>query len=435
VAWTRDDAAHLLRRGGFGGTLADVEALFAAGQAPAIDLLLNYEAVPDPVWSDPNPLAVLLPLTDNSDAVLNLLYKFIVSKRPLQARLAWFWHGHFTSSIHEAGPVRMTQQIDTWRRYATGNFLEFLLAMWKDAAMLDYLNGDGNDKKDPNENFARENWELFTMGVGFYTESDVREAARAFTGYESEKDGTVSFDAKDFDAGVKTILGQTGNFGGDDVMRITFSRPQTMVRICTKLYQHFISDRVDPVQLDQLTAAWTLSGGNIGAVMQTLLHSAAFWDPLNRGVLVKSAMEYCLGLVQRLGLVVDVTLVTRMVKDLEKMGQDPFKPPNVAGYPTGLRGAGASMLLARYGFAFHVIYQRNPSGVAALVTAGLPAASTRDQLVSTIATRLGLVSLGLNTRSVINEYLGTLPITSTNIQSKALGALYLLACSPEFQLS
>src|SRR5690348_3250795 len=111
MAWTRDDAAHLLRRGGFGGSLTEVEALFAAGQPAAIDLLLNYEAFPDAVWADPNPLAVPLPLTDNSDAVLNLLYKFIVSKRPLQARLAWFWHGHFTSSIHEVGPVRMTRQI------------------------------------------------------------------------------------------------------------------------------------------------------------------------------------------------------------------------------------------------------------------------------------------------------------------------------------
>jgi uncharacterized protein (DUF1800 family) len=434
VAWTRDDAAHLLRRAGFGGTLADVETLFAAGQTAAIDLLLNYEAVPDPAWSDPNPLAVPLPLTDNSDAVLNLLYKFIVSKRPLQTRLAWFWHGHFTSDIHEVGPIRMGRQIDTWRQYATGNFLQFLLAMWKDAAMLDYLNGDDNEKESPNENFARENWELFTMGAGLYTETDVREAARAFTGYEVSKDNIVSLDADDYDAGSKTILGQTGNFGGDDVMRITFNRPQTATRICTKLYQHFVSDRIDPLTLDQLTGAWTISGGSIGAVMQTLLQSTAFWDPVNRGTLVKSAMEYSLGLVQRLGIVVDLALVTRMVKDLGQMGQDPFRPPNVAGYPTGLRLTGASMLLARYGFAYHIIYEINPSGIAAFVTAGLPVGATSDQLVSTIATRLGLVSLGANTRSVVNEYLGLLPAT-TNISSKALGALYLLACSPEFQLT
>ena len=191
MAWARNDAAHLLRRTGFGGSLADVEALFVAGQTGAIERLLNYEAIADPIWNDINPLVWPFPLTSDSEAALNLLYKLIVSKRPLQSRLLWFWHGHFTTNIDDAGPVLMLRQIDTWRRYAAGNFLEFLLAMWKDGAMLDYLNGEDNEKANPNENFARENWELFTMGTGVFTESDVREAARAFTGYEVNRDNSV----------------------------------------------------------------------------------------------------------------------------------------------------------------------------------------------------------------------------------------------------
>ncbi|MEO8629181.1 MAG: DUF1800 domain-containing protein, partial [Betaproteobacteria bacterium] len=389
----------------------------------------------DPVWADPNPLALPLPLMDNSDAVRNLLYKFTLAKRPLQTRLTWFWHGLFATSIDDVGAILMTRQIDTWRSFATGNFLAFLLAMWKDGAMLNYLNGDANKKANPNENFARENWELFTMGAGSYSETDVREAARAFTGYSVDADNVVVFKARNHDEGAKTILGQTGNFGGDDVMRMTFNRPATMTRICTRLYQHFVNERVDPLTIDQLTAAWTTSGGSIAAVMQTLLNSPGFWSPMNRSVLVKSAMEYCIGLVQRLELLVNVDLVNRMIRDLTQMGQEPFQPPNVAGYPTGARLTGASMLLARYAFAYHVIYEVSPGGVMAVVTAGLPATVAREQLLSTIAARLGFASLGANTRSVVNEYLGTAPITTANLQSKALGALYLLACSPEFQLT
>jgi uncharacterized protein (DUF1800 family) len=435
MAWTRDDAAHLLRRAGFGGSAADVEALFVAGQAGAIGRLLNYDAVPDPVWDDVNPLLLPLPLEDDSDAARNLLYKLIVSQRPLQSRLLWFWHGHFTSSIDDTGPVLMLRQVETWRRYATGNFLEFLLAMWKDGGMLDYLDGKDNEKENPNENFARENWELFTMGAGTFTENDVREAARAFTGYEVGRDKTVSFDVDDHDFGTKTILGQTGNFGGDDVMRITFGRPETMARICTKLYQHFVSERVNALEVGQLTAAWSNSGGNLNAVIQTLLVLPGFWNPLNRGALVKSAMEYCIGLVQRLELIVNVDLVTRMAKDLEQMGQTPFEPPNVSGYPTGLRLTGAGMLLARYRFAHYAIYEVSPGGVTAVMTTGLPVTPSRDQFIATLASRLGLISLGANTRSALNDYLGTSAIDSSNIQGKTLGTLYLLACSPEFQLT
>ena len=150
---------------------------------------------------------------------------------------------------------------------------------------------------------------------------------------------------------------------------------------------------------------------------------------------MKSALEYCIGLVQRLELLPNVALVTRMAKDLEQTGQTPFEPPNVAGYPTGVRLTAASMLLARYRFAYYAIYEVSPGAVTALMTAGLPAVFTRDELTATLAGRLGLVYLDPNTRNVVNEYLGGGPIDSANLQSKTLGVLYLLACSPEFQLS
>jgi len=434
MAWTREEAAHLLRRAGFGGSLSDVDALFPAGQLGAISQLLDFDATPDPVWDDPNPLALAEPTTSNWDARRNLVYKLIVSKRPLQAHLLWFWHGHFTTSIEETNATLMLRQMDTWRSFATGKFLDFLLAMYKDGAMLHYLDGDPNSKRDPNENFARENFELFTTGLGPYTETDVREAARAFTGYEVSGENVVTFNANDHDTGNKTILGQTGNWNGDDVMRIVFTRPETKRSICTKLYKFFVSERLNLVELNNLMRAWTLSNGNLRSVMQALLRSPGFWDPRNRGFLVKSGAQYAIGLVQRLGLTPDAALVGRMLDEMKQMGQSPFEPPNVAGYPAGIRLTGASMLLTRYHFAYHVIYEKNAAAVTALMTAGLPASPTRDQLVATLAERLGVVNLGANTRNAILDYIGTGAITSSNLQNRTLGTLYLLAASPEFQM-
>jgi uncharacterized protein (DUF1800 family) len=434
MAWTREDAAHLLRRAGFGGSLAQVESLYAAGQAGAIDSLLNYDAQADAVWDDPNPLDVADPLKDSYSAQRNLLFKLATSTRPLQARLTWFWHGHFTSSLEKTNAALMIGQIETWRQFATGKFLDFLLAMYQDGAMLQYLDGDPSSKQHPNENFARENFELFTTGIGPYTERDVREAARAFTGWEVSENNLVTFIPSAHDAGSKTILGQVGSFNGDDVMRLVFARPETRRRICTKLYQHFVSERVNLVELNNLMRAWTASGGDLKAVMRALLSSPGFWDPRNRGLLVKGALEYCLGLVQRLGVTIDQSVIERIIGNLGEMGQDWLYPPNPAGYATGLRLTGASQLLTRYRFAYTAIYNIDGDAVTATMSAGLPASPTADMLIDTLSQRLGVVNLGSNTRTAIKDWIGTTPITSSNLKSRTLGTLHLLACSPEFQV-
>jgi len=434
MTWTLQDAAHLLRRAGFGGSLGDIDSLFAAGRDGAIAKLLNYESTPDPVWDDPNPLGLADPLTSNGTTRHNLLYKLAVSARPLQSRLTWFWHGHFATSLEFTNAELIQRQIDTWRQHATANFLGFVLVMYKDGAMLQYLDGDRNRLGHPNENFSRENFELFTTGIGPYTEPDVRDAARAFTGYVVNSENSVSFNPAAHDAGPKTILGRTGNFNGDDVMAIAFARPETRRRVCTKLYQQFVSDRVNLVELNGLIRAWSAGGGDLKAVLSALLSSTGFWDPRNRGLLVKGALEYCIGLVQRLELEPTQEVIARIDERLPQMGQAFLEPPNPAGYPTGLRLTGATMLMSRYRFAYDAIYNTSPGGVTAVMTAGLLSNPTRDQLVSTLIQRLGLaVNPGSYTLSAVNDYVGAAPIDSTNLQTKSLGALYLLACSPEFQ--
>jgi uncharacterized protein (DUF1800 family) len=263
----------------------------------------------------------------------------------------------------------------------------------------------------------------------------VREAARALTGWEvSWPEDVVSFNARAFDTGVKTILGRTGNFGGDDFMNILFQRPETARRICMKLYRTFVSERVNLIEVNNLVTTWNRTGGSIKAVLTTLFNSAAFWDPRNRGTIVKSALDYTAGLTLRLGFAADFDRMRSIIDAMGRAGQDPFSPPNPAGYATGLRLAGASMLLTRYDFAFDAIYNVDTAKVMTTMTGAIPLPVQPATLAATLAQRLGVPALTATTSAAIGDWLGTAPIDATRLQDRALGTLYLLACSPEFQV-
>lgn len=436
MTWTLSDAAHLLRRTGFGGSTTDVANLHAMGREAAIEHLLDFEAAPDPNWDKVNPLGLDNPATDEWQATMTLLYRFMASARPLQARLTWFWHGHFTSSMQATGAKLMVRQVNSWREHSSGKFRDFLLAMYKDGGMLRYLNGDPSTKDRPNENFARENMELYTIGVGPYTERDVRECARAFTGWEvGYPDPVVTFNPGAHDAGSKTILGRTGNFNGDDVMGILYDRPETRRRICTKLVRNFVSPTALSTLVGRMTQTWTRSDGDLRAVLRTMLTSTEFWYPSIRGTLVKGSLEYAIGLVQRLGHPLNKSLAENLAWRLTQMGQAPFQPPNPAGYATGLRLSGASMLISRYQYAHYLLYEIDATRVVNRMTLGLPASSASDDFVTEMARRLGVTSLSTTTRTALNDYLGRKPVAAATLRESTLGVLYLLACSPEYQMS
>jgi uncharacterized protein (DUF1800 family) len=435
MPWRIAEAEHLLRRVGFGGSLAQVNAVYSVGANQAIENLLNYQNVADPVWDDPNPLDLSNYQTSKWSARRNLLYKVATSTRPLQSRLLWFWHGHFTTSLEFTTIKLMERQMSKWRGQATGNFLEFLFDMYTDGAMLQYLDGASNNSGAPNENFARENFELFTLGVGNYTETDVREAARAFTGLVVGVDGTVSRDSSLYDGGEKTILGRTGNFSGNDVMRLVFNRDETVQRICTKLYRCFVSDVVDVAEVNAMMNTWLEGNGNMRHVVRTLLRLPGFWAAANRQALIKSPLEFCLGLVQRLELGVGQSLIDRLLKALPPMGMTPFIPPTPAGYAPGDRVMGASRLVARYRFAYHCVYERSTDTVMSTMASGLPSTLSSTQLIATIAGRMGLHSLTSATQEAVSTYLGTAAVNKSNLTSKTLDTVYLLACSPEYQLA
>lgn len=437
VTWTQKGAAHLLRRAGFGGSIAEVDALFAKGREGAIEYLLNFEAIPDPNWDRANPLGLQNPLEDDWQATMTLLYRLMASARPLQARLTWFWHGHFTSAMQATGAKLMTRQINTWRQHATGSFRPFLLAMYKDGGMLRYLNGDPSTKDRPNENFARENMELFTTGVGPYNERDVRECARAFTGWEvGYPDPVVTFNAEAHDAGSKTILKRTGNFNGDDVMRLLHERRETLYRICGKLANQFVSNAGIWAVTSDMAKEWTRTDGDLKAVMRAMLKSNTFWDLSVRGTLVKGALEYVAGLVKRLGHPLTRDLIENIAWRLTQMGEPAFQPPNPAGYPKGLQLSGASMLISRYQFAWYALYEIDPVRVVNRMTLGLRPNLPADEFVTEMANRLGVsVRLSVATRAALNDYLDRKPVPVAALSESTLGVLYLLACSPEYQTS
>lgn len=435
--WDLYDAAHLLRRAGFGGNADQVLSLHALGREGAIAALLDYEPIPDPTPADLAQFG--LDTTKATEAIAALLYRMMASPRPLQEKLTWFWHGHFTSAFGKCPAPLMMIQNETWRRLANGNFETFLLAMYQDPAMLVYLDNNTNVVGRPNENFAREVMELFTLGIGNYTETDIREAARALTGWKVQSTPSIAavFVPRKHDEGSKTVLGVSGNLNGDDVMRILARHPATARHVCTRLYQFFVQPQVPAADLDTLVNAWNASGGNIKAVMGTLLRLDAFWSPQARSALVKSPVEYALGLMSRLETPLTKDVLKNLVYNLASMGQQPFNPPDVAGYPVNLEWAGTSLLLARYNYANNLIHGAAQPPLGRLMNATGADVATAAKLANFLFSAMGPFFPTHPTYQAVLSYIDTPGYrgTATEIPVKTKGALHLIASCPEYQLN
>ncbi len=310
-----DEARHLLSRSTFGATPAEIRAVAAMDYDAAVDQLLatwhgNALTMP-PAWSG-------LP-EEQARALCNWwIAEMLQTDQPLVERMALFWHSHFTSALSKVRSASLLyRQNALFRREAFGNFARLLKAVARDPAMLIYLDGAQSVARQPNENFARELLELFTLGEGHYSEADVKNAARAFAG----------------DGGRKIFLGRTGYLDGDGILDIVLGHPRTAERVCEKLWWEFVSLQPDPVEIARLAAILRDGGYEMKPVLKAMFLSPAFRDPANRGTLIKSPVEMLVGSVHLLGLPVpDKTPIARMLQDL---GQLPFYPPNVKGWPGG----------------------------------------------------------------------------------------------------
>lgn len=271
------------------------------------------------------------------------------SEFPLWERMTLFWHNHFTSSLKKVlWPQWMFKQHQLLRKHALGNFAELLRAIIKDPAMLAYLDGSKNIAASPNENFARELLELFTLGVGHYTEQDIINVARAFSGWNlNAPEGEFVFQAKFHDQGQKQFLGRTGNFDGSDILNILLEEERTAEHIAEKFWKEFIShDPVDTNIIKDWASEFRKSGYEIKALLLKIITSQVFWDTNQRGSLIKSPVEFTIGLLRELQVPFAEYNALRLAN--EQLGQALFNPPDVKGWRGGKDWITNTRLIRRY---------------------------------------------------------------------------------------
>ena len=402
--WSYDRAAHLLERAGFGGTPEEIAALAAMTPEQAVAHLVDYEAIAndhlppfepsdihDPGLVDFPPsrpattelakatgeaLGVKVKPAGNRplQPVVNKFFywlrasmletrrvaywwadRMLNTKRPLEEKMTLFWHGHFATSEDKVRDFRkMLRQNETFRSHATGDFRELMVAVAQDPAMLYFLDAGVNVKGAPNENFAREIMELFTMGVGHYGESDIREAARAFTGWNSD-DLTFVVHAARHDDGAKTVLGRTGNFNGVEVIDIIMAQPATADFIAGKLFRYFVREDPDPALQAELGAILRAADYQLKPLLRTMFLSRDFYSPAAMGTHIKSPVQLVVSTYKKLGASA-IPGIPDFNEATGAMGQALFWPPTVAGWAQGRSWITPGLLLERGNFALEVLF-------------------------------------------------------------------------------
>ena len=440
--------AHLLRRTGFGARPSEWTAYAKLGLAGTTHQLLHPEAVPDPFPALIQDIQGDYVDFDNLDSIKKWwLYRMSHTPRPLEEKMTLFWHGHFATANYKVdNPRWMWQQNETLRSHALGSFRTMLQAVSRDPAMLVWLDGVDNSKGKPNENYGRELMELFTLGVGGgYTEADVKEAARSFTGWRFSRD-TMQFEfhPEQHDDGVKTFLGQTGNFSGDDILDILARHPSTANFICTKLFKFYVHETPSPADIAPLTKTYFNSGYDIRSVMTAMLTAPSFYSNAAVHSKIKSPTEYIVTALRTVDAPFSAANNT-LLGSGRTMGQELFNPPNVKGWSGGKNWMNTMTLITRANFAGGLTYEmsrrgmlspRLHQGIAACGTApgGL---TTPEQAVDAL---WGLLlpghTPGAATRAALVNYASDDGKShSLNFDAKAPGLVSLILSAPEYQLA
>lgn len=380
-----NDACHLSRRTGFCARPAIVEQLIqASSRTDAIELLLLQpgSVIDLPVWHD------LVPFGKSSDQEQRQQDKqrrkqmsaelkhwwfkqMVANPSSMQEKMTLFWANHFTSSLKKVKwpPALLAQNI-LLRQHALGNFGDMLRGILRDPAMLIYLDNASSKKSAPNENLSRELMELFTLGEGHFTETDVKELSRALTGASvNRRTGQYAFRRRAHDSGSKTILGHSGNFTPDDVASILLAQPQLAKFICKKIWYFLVGSEADGDTVDQLSSSFVQSDFNISAVVKIILNHDHFWN--SQGTMIKSPMELIVGSTQLFEL--PIAPVRQFISVSRSLGQDLFDPPHVKGWAEGRAWYNTSTLATREKVAAFVTRKatRVPTTVEALAVSAI----------------------------------------------------------------
>lgn len=418
----RPRAAHLLRRVGFAPSEVELQAALKDGLKATVDRLLDQPA-DSPEHVELDDIGAALAARNEIGALRGWwLLRMCRTQRPLHARLALFWHNHFaTSNTKLNNAALMLQQLRTFERHGLGRFDALLLEVARDPAMLVWLDGDQNVKGRPNENFARELFELFSLGVGNYTESDIKEAARAFTGWRQHA-GVFRFVPPEHDDGAKTVFNQTGPFDGADIVRLAIAQPACGRFLATKLLREFVTPQPDDALVDATAELLRSMKFDIRATLRTLFMSKAFFDADAYRARVKSPVEFAVGVVRSLHLKVPAE---QLGDTVSQMGQRLFEPPSVKGWDGHRTWLNSATMLVRLNAASQAI--ENPAfGAGGLLNRynlqGAPA----------ITNFCGDLALDGRPPEALREALKGLNGADVEVLRKALG---LLLTAPEYQMA
>jgi len=462
MPWNRERVMHLLRRTGFGATPSDVSAFLSQTPLEAVNQIVN-NALNRPLPTAPSWATTGFPASTATQAekdtyntnARNWLYEYQntwykeMRGGALREKMTLFWSNHFVTaygSYVNNGPFGY-QYIDLLRRYALGNFTGFVREVGKLPAMLYYLNGRDNRKGAPNENYARELLELFTMGIGNYTQEDIVQVAKALTGWQVNTQTLSSFlNSTRFETGNKTIFGKTGAWGYDDVINLIFSERKTETArfICGKLYKFFVYHIPNVEIVNQLADLFIASNFELAPVLRTLFASTHFFESAFIGAKYKSPTELTLGLFNEVGLPAfseaNYTSIVRTY--MNRADQMLMSPPNVAGWPEYRSWISANALARRWDLL----------GILALGTKTIPALPVKTfalglpniedpyELAFEMANRLVSVpspssektALGLKLLDGMPDYEWS--INASTAESKLKNYLRYLVRLPEFQL-
>ena len=352
-AWTRREATHLLWRAQFGASASEIDRAHKEGLSRTLDRLLTPQQESEEFRAVEPLLRETAYDTDNiKDLQAWWLYRMHYSANPHLEKLTLFWHNHFATSNGKVRSVpHMTAQNDLIRREALGSFRKMLHEMAKDVAMLIWLDSNANRKRHANENFAREVMELFSLGEGNYTEDDIKQAARAFTGWHVRED-KFWFNVLQHDNGTKTLFGKTGNLDGGEIIDLCLGHKACPRFLAFKLLRTFVLDQPTEVQITTLAARIREHDFAMQPVMRELLSSRLFFGAEARHAIIKSPLELVLGACRALEVRPNLQVVNRIAGQL---GQAIFEPPTVKGWEGGRLWINSASLLQRDNFSMTLL--------------------------------------------------------------------------------
>ncbi len=475
---------HLLRRAGFGASPFDVETFRDMSTPAAVSFLVDYEGRPDdvdarigrPDHAQVTTRDLFSPDIDIEDARQRWLFRMIHTRRPLQEKMALFWHNHFATAYSKLvadsgatqagkmfaakpGVLRGPQgQLELFRQYALGNYRDLLLQVAQDPAMVVWLDGKSNTRAKPQENFGREIMELFTVGVGHYTETDVYAAARVFSGwnlrqseafksadqnsyqefiYNADQHETTAktFSFPIYSDGSKTIPGRSESAGmqdGIDLITALAFNPDTARRLARKLWEFFITETQapDPAFIDSTASVYLQNKTEMRPVVQYVLTSRWFNDPSMRFARYSWPAEYVVRAIKEVGW--QGYSLDKARTPMANMGQLLFEPPNVGGWPLGANWFSTTTMLARANFASALVTTQKDALAAALQSDG----SNPQALVAAMLNRLTPAPIDAAPQQTLVSYLtagGPWTGTATQVNTRAAGLARLLVGSSEYQ--